>query len=199
MTKIQKMAKNNGKMSTQKDVNFPKHSKNPFIDGWQLKKYIKSDTFPVYGATTMTFHKPVDYSKVTLYSDFFSTFSSGESSISSYSQLPKSSLYLLFYVLGHLRWGQDFLTLSFTKTDMPRNTFYRAVKDLADLQIIASRVGSRETYWINPRKIFHGLRFDTFRDNVTAKAKVVSQEEFEEIDNEEIDSQLAEDIKKYTT
>ncbi len=160
------MAKENGKKNLDSSVNKKTFSQNPFIKDWEITPSSKNGTYYAKGGSIITIEKQIDYSKSTLYSDFFT-----DELLVQYSELSKSALYLLFYTMGHLRWNQDYLQLSYTVTEMPRNTFYRAIKDLEDIELIASRVGSRETYWINPRKIFHGSRVEAFSDKVSKYKK----------------------------
>jgi len=176
------MAKNNETLGTDNTSKYSELSQNPFTDGWELRLVHRSESIPTKGYGKLSFSRDIDFSKSTLYGDFFTP-----ELVRQYSELSKSSLYLLFYALGHLRWNQDYLQLTYKVTGMSKPTFYRAIKDLADLQIIASRVGSRETYWINPRKIFHGSRVEVYHKYVSTSTST-----------SEVDEQINSDIEKYT-
>lgn len=150
------MAKKVGTLTSSEASQSQVSPRNPFLEGWEQRIQFRSSTYAAFGAQEVTIKKPLDFSRVQLYEDFFD---------SDLSNLSKPALKLLFYVLSKLRWDQDYLELRHEKVQLAKSAFYRAVAELADYGLLAKRAGVRETYWVNPRKFFHGNRVSSFPNN----------------------------------
>ena len=84
---------------------------------------------------------------------------------------------LLLYILLNIKKNTDYIDLVQTKvcnkTNLSRNSFYSAVKELTVLNIICKK--QIRQYWVNPKYIFNGNRKTFFQEKKPENIKVVHQ------------------------
>lgn len=86
-----------------------------------------------------------------------------------------SALQIFGYIMMHLRWNQDYIQIKPNdefnpeqrhKLVMSKTSFYNGISELIQRGIIAKRIKSASTYWINPAIMFKGNRLQAFKDYV---------------------------------
>ncbi len=84
---------------------------------------------------------------------------------------------LVLYILLNIKKNTDYIELVQTKvcnkTNLSRNSFYSAVKELTVLNIICKK--QIRQYWVNPKYIFNGNRKTFFQKKKPENIKVVHQ------------------------
>ena len=138
-------------------------SLNPFAESLVINVFYKKlKVGQSTGGGTLYESKPVETDKrVTLYPEY---------ACEAFLAVGTNAQKLLFYILLHLVHNQDYLQLKESdvapELGISRSSYYRALAELIEYNVIASRIQRKHTYWINPRMFFAGNRLSVYSDRV---------------------------------